>query len=48
MVINVGQLVKHNSQKQAVSGTYGKIQIASPKNNSWSTQTHISAEVIHI
>lgn len=48
MVINVGQLVKHNSKKQAVSGTYGKIQIAPPKNGCWSPQTNISAEVIYI
>lgn len=48
MVINVGQLVKHNSQKQAVAGTYGQIQIAPPKNDSWSTHTNISAEIVHI
>lgn len=48
MFINVGQLVKHNSQKQAVAGTYGKIQIAPPKDGVWSPQTHISAQVICI
>ncbi|KAL4135781.1 hypothetical protein QTP88_007369 [Uroleucon formosanum] len=48
MVINVGQLVKHNSQKQTVAGTYGQIQIAPPKNGNWSTQTNISAEIVHI
>uniref|UniRef100_A0A2H8TV64 DNA polymerase alpha subunit B n=3 Tax=Melanaphis sacchari TaxID=742174 RepID=A0A2H8TV64_9HEMI len=48
MVINIGQLIKHNSQKQAVSGTYGLIQIAPPKDGSWSTQNNISAEIVHI
>jgi len=48
MVINIGQLVKHNSQKQVVPGTYGHIKIASPKDGIWSTQTNISAEIVHI
>jgi len=48
MVINVGQLIKHNSQNQAITGTYGKIQIAPPKNNSWSPETNIFVEIIHI
>jgi len=48
MVINVGQLLKHNSQKQTVSGTYGLIQIAASKDGNWSTQSNISAEIVHI
>uniref|UniRef100_A0A2S2QQJ4 DNA polymerase alpha subunit B n=1 Tax=Sipha flava TaxID=143950 RepID=A0A2S2QQJ4_9HEMI len=48
IVVNIGQLVKHNSQKQAMSGTYGKIQISPPKNGCWSPQTNISAIVVHI
>lgn len=46
IVINVGQLVKHNFQKQA--GTYGKLQISPPKNNFWSPETNISVKVLHI
>lgn len=48
MVINVGHLIKHNTQKQTVTGTYGKIQIAPPKNDFWSPETNISAEIIYI
>jgi len=48
MVINVGQLVKHNYQKQSVSGTYCKFQISPPKNNCWSPQTNISVKVVQI
>lgn len=48
MVINVGQMVKHNSQKQAVSGTYGIIQISPPKGDSWSSETNIFAKVVHL
>ncbi|XP_026817937.1 DNA polymerase alpha subunit B [Rhopalosiphum maidis] len=48
MVINIGQLVKHNSQKQVLPGTYGHIKIASPRDGIWSTQTNISAEIVHI
>lgn len=48
MVVNVGQLVKHNSQKEATLGTYGKIQIAPPTNGVWTPQANISAEIIHI
>lgn len=48
MVINVGQLVKHNSQKKTVSGTYGKIQITPSEKDCWSSETNIFAEVVHI
>ncbi|VVC41300.1 DNA polymerase alpha/epsilon, subunit B [Cinara cedri] len=48
MVINVGQLVKSNSQKKLISGTYCKIQITPPKDGHWSPKTNISAQVIHI
>lgn len=48
MVINVGHLIKHNTKKKTVTGTYGKIQIAPPKNDCWSPETNISAEIIYI
>jgi len=48
MILNVGQLMKHNFQKQEVSGTYGILQISSMKNNYWSPQTNISAKILYI
>ncbi|XP_050529813.1 DNA polymerase alpha subunit B [Daktulosphaira vitifoliae] len=48
LVINTGQLVKHNSQKQDITGTYSKIQLCPPKDNQWSPETNVSVEIIHI
>ncbi|XP_050425500.1 DNA polymerase alpha subunit B-like isoform X7 [Adelges cooleyi] len=48
LVVNVGQLVKHNSQKQHLSGTYGNVRIAPPDDGKWSVEKCISAQVLHI